>query len=122
MGTTIVVIERVHPERGVRIRILLNTRSFGRTDHDPGIDYVTAYDYRDLSQPEHATDAQILEYQFELFNNQIESAHAHAYSAAGNRSLSVGDVVSIEDRYYQCEASGWTRLDTTPRLESSTQR
>lgn len=39
---------------------------------------------------------------------------AIAYRARGNRSLSVGDLVSVGDRFYQCGRFGWTQLDADP--------
>ncbi|WP_433678780.1 hypothetical protein [Nocardia sp. CA-119907] len=99
MPRTLALAESAHPEPGVRIRILLNARSFGETRHNPVIDYIQAYEYRDLSQTANADDALILERQFEMFNEQIESVHADTYYAAGNRSRSVDDVVAIEERF-----------------------
>lgn len=52
----------------------------------------------------------VLNEAFELFNvgtNQI----AREYRAKHNRSLSVGDVVVIDDVAYSCDSLGWSQLD-----------
>jgi hypothetical protein len=43
-----------------------------------------------------------------------DHAHADAWAAKRQRSLSVGDVVTIDDRHYACESTGWART-STPR-------
>jgi hypothetical protein len=116
--STLAVTEPAHSEPGVRIRILLNAHSFGGTSHDPAIHYIQAYEYRDLSQPAHRADAEILRCQFAMFNDQVESVHADTYYAAGNRSLSVGDAVAIEERFYRFDDFGWTLLDAPGRASN----
>jgi len=39
---------------------------------------------------------------------------ATQYRARGNRSLSVGDVASIDGRFYACACFGWHQLDHEP--------
>src|SRR5687768_794247 len=41
---------------------------------------------------------------------------AKAYRARGNRSLSMGDLVWLDGRFYACASSGWNRLDHTPSI------
>lgn len=62
-----------------------------------------------LEVDDDATDAQILEQLFYIFNME----HPKGYKA---HSLSVGDVVTIDQvdgtqHYYSCESVGWKRLD-----------
>jgi hypothetical protein len=42
------------------------------------------------------------------------------YRARGNRSLSVGDVASIDGRFYACAGFGWERLDHQPSIVHET--
>jgi hypothetical protein len=39
---------------------------------------------------------------------------AEAYRAAGNRSLSVGDVLQIDGTWLACASVGWVELDHAP--------
>ena len=41
---------------------------------------------------------------------------AQEYRMRGNRSLSVGDLARIEDRFYACARSGWLRLEAEPTI------
>lgn len=67
------------------------------------------------------TDTDFLEFVFDLFNigddPDFGVVHplAAVYRLRGNRSLSKGDVIAVEDaglppRYYACEGSGWRAL------------
>lgn len=57
---------------------------------------------------------------FAAFNAPLEllnptyRAIAKAYRAAGNRSLSVGDVLRIGDTWLACAPTGWVELDQAP--------
>jgi hypothetical protein len=44
----------------------------------------------------------------------VPDPRAVRYRARGNRSLSVGDVASIDRRFYVCTRLGWQRLDHRP--------
>jgi hypothetical protein len=50
---------------------------------------------------------------FENFNvgDPHDNAVVREYRDAGNRSLSMGDVVVIDDRAYTCAAVGWARVE-----------
>lgn len=104
-------------DTGVPVTIVLDARSFGSTRYDPCIDFVQAYAYHYLPPTGQTSDEQILKAQFALFNGQIESVHAAIYYAAGNQSLSVGDVIGIEDRYYCCDGGGWSCIALSSPLE-----
>ncbi|MFE9328944.1 hypothetical protein ACIHDR_49465 [Nocardia sp. NPDC052278] len=65
------------------------------------------FSYHDTDAAPWATHKEILERQFELFNIG-ESHFAEKYFERGNRSLSVGDVVGIDNQYYSCDPSGWS--------------
>lgn len=41
---------------------------------------------------------------------------AEAYRRRGNRSLSMGDLVSLDGRFYACAEHGWKPLDTEPTV------
>lgn len=47
---------------------------------------------------------------FDTFNVG-ETGIAANYRSAGNRSLSVGDVVQVEDAWYACASYGWDVID-----------
>jgi hypothetical protein len=51
----------------------------------------------------------LLEAAFEMFNVGTTDT-ARAYRKAGNRSLSVGDVVQAGDSWFSCERSGWRHI------------
>jgi hypothetical protein len=38
--------------------------------------------------------------------------HALAYRQRGNRSLSVGDVIQVNDHWWSCESHGWNHIET----------
>ncbi|WP_109523348.1 MULTISPECIES: hypothetical protein [Nocardia] len=113
MPSTLTPTDTAASATGVRIRILLNARSFGDTSYDLSVDFVDAYSYSDRSHPADATDQDILNTQFTMFNDQTPSVHADLYYAAGHRSLSSGDVVGLDNRFYRCDNFGWTLLDST---------
>ena len=99
-----------------RVRILLNHRHakiWGYRSSDV-LREVYSYDEDpdlDADDPSPSDDAQFLRRIFERFNIGADR-HAHHYFRAGNRSLSVGDVVAIDDRYYACAESEWIPIDT----------
>ena len=60
---------------------------------------------------------------FELFNVGEDPAfgppHPRAvdYRRCGNRSLSVGDVVAVDGRFYACASTGWAALKDRPLID-----
>ncbi|WP_280420320.1 hypothetical protein [Nocardia carnea] len=67
------------------------------------------FDYHDLTSSRHESDETIAERQFKRFNRD-ECDIARDYRARGLRSLSVGDIVGIDDRYLQCDSVGWSPI------------
>ncbi|WP_370973915.1 hypothetical protein [Amycolatopsis sp. cg9] len=63
---------------------------------------------------------------FELFNigddPQFGTPDPRAldYRARRNRSLSIGDVLGIDGRFYSCDASGWRELPEAPPVKQIT--
>jgi len=56
----------------------------------------------------------LLEWVFTEGNIGETSEFATGYRAAGNRSISVGDVVVIDDVSYACASTGWTPIEYLP--------
>ncbi|TVT27908.1 hypothetical protein FNH05_30680 [Amycolatopsis rhizosphaerae] len=115
------------PRPPARIRVFHNVSpaamAFG-FDHDDRVVEVYAYDEPAVTVS--TTDEEIAAKVFELFNVGAKAGfgtpdhRALEYRDRRNRSLSVGDVIAIDGRYYACGSSGWTSisrpwLDTTPR-------
>jgi hypothetical protein len=67
------------------------------------------------------TDGVAVEEAFEEFNIG-EGPLAQAYRDRGLRSLSVGDVVAVDDRYHACAESGWARVYSPVALATPEQR
>lgn len=67
-----------------------------------------------IPHPAGTSEEKILEHQFDLFNGQLPSPHSTAYYRTPHRSLSVGDLVAIGDRFYTCDHVGWTLCDAAP--------
>lgn len=65
--------------------------------------------------PVRGDDSAVLEYVFEQLNiggDLVPAApFTERYRDAGNRSLSVGDVVVVAGQAYSCERSGWAEVD-----------
>jgi hypothetical protein len=70
----------------------------------------------------------ILEQVFMLFNVGDDPAfgtpdpRAVAYRGQRLRSLSVGDVVALDDAFYACASLGWQHLDTAPDTIETTEQ
>lgn len=68
-------------------------------------------------------DDGICEQTFELLNVGDDpafgepDARALAYRRNRNRSLSVGDVIAVDARFYTCDSRGWTALPAEPAIE-----
>lgn len=74
-----------------------------------------AFDYTD-DAPD-AEDLIVCERAFRWFN-EGDNPIVRKYRAAGNRSLSVGDVVVVEGRAYGVGSFGWDRIETFEPKES----
>lgn len=87
-------------------------RDQGWTEWKPGHLTFLAVEYNVAE----TDDMAICERAFELFNigDPDTNAVVHRYRSAGNRSLSVGDVVVIDDRAFTCASFGWEPVEFTP--------
>ncbi len=100
--------------RPVTVRVFLNRDPHSLLHgYTPSAPLVLAYEYA-VPTAGPSADAMILERAFAAFNGHPEHpddhAHADAWADTRLRSLSVGDVVAIDDRHYACESAGWTRI------------
>lgn len=93
------------------VRIFFDDRSWGDKDRDFGTPQLAEV-FRLCAAMEYGTqplDARrLLERIFEELNIGETSAVARAYRAAGNRSLSVADVVTINGARFRCDRFGWS--------------
>lgn len=85
-------------------------RSF-RGPYDPRLNYQHAISYERAG-----SDLSICEDAFYECNVGT-GALAMEYRANGNRSLSVGDVVTVNDRAYFCAPTGWSELTNFERVK-----
>ncbi|MGY1898358.1 hypothetical protein [Nocardia gipuzkoensis] len=100
--------------RSVTVRVFLNN-----TPHATLHGYTRAarldlaYEYT-IPTEEAADDEALLDRAFAAFNGYPDRPedhlHADAWTDKRFRSLSVGDVVIIDDRYYACQSRGWVRI------------
>ena len=66
-------------------------------------DYKKVYESEIKGHTEYVNNIQILEKIFEIFNiNHPEDFHGH--------SLSVSDVIVLEDKMYYCDSLGWKEI------------
>ncbi|MGW5049723.1 hypothetical protein [Actinokineospora sp. NPDC004072] len=102
------------PDTGRRVRVYLNTArdSFrGYRSHHEIVE-VAAY----LATQHDG----ILDDAFHTFNVGDDPCfgppdpRAVVYRLRGNRSLSVGDVIALDDEFHSCEPAGWRKLTTPP--------
>lgn len=107
----------------MNVTIYLNTstdehgRSLGRMDgYQPTHTLTKAYQM--VADPFGTTDLDVLRVVFDVFNVGDDpdffnppSPHAIEYRKAGNRSLSVGDVVVLDGRAYACARFGWDTIE-----------
>ncbi|MEU2032786.1 hypothetical protein [Nocardia amamiensis] len=102
----------------VTVRVLLNNDPHSLLHgYTPTAPLVLAYQYT-IPTGHTPADAVILERAFAAFNGHPEypddHAHADAWADQRLRSLSVGDVVALDDRHYACQPMGWAPI-TAPR-------
>lgn len=100
--------------RAVTVRVFLNRAPHSLLHgYTPASPLVLAYEYT-VPAGDAPADAVILERAFAVFNGHPEHPddypHADAWADKSLRSLSVGDVVAIDDRHYACESAGWMRV------------
>ncbi|MFI9410120.1 hypothetical protein [Nocardia gamkensis] len=113
-----------HPGE-VWVRVYLNTDPTALlTGYRPDAPVTLAYTYLLRADPVTDTDAVVLERVFAAFNDHPEHAddqiHTDTWYAKGMqgvtglRSLSVGDIVELDDRHYACASTGWSPVPTPP--------
>ncbi|WP_406274514.1 hypothetical protein OH799_01315 [Nocardia sp. NBC_00881] len=100
--------------RAVIVRVLLNSAPHSLLHgYTPAPPLILAYEYT-IPVGGAPADAVILERPFAAFNGHPErpddNAHANAWADKRLRSLSVGDVIAIDDRHYACQSVEWTRI------------
>lgn len=96
------------------VRVFLNQSRVAFAGYQPGAPLVLAYTFA-LSTPCAVSEPQILDSVFAMFNGHPlrteDDAHTRAWYDSGLRSLSVGDVIALDDRSYGCETVGWQLLE-----------
>lgn len=107
---------RVHARLRVltRVRVRVFCHPGPIPDHyEPGTPLVLAYTGT-LTAERGTTDHQILRRVYAMFNDAPtepgDAEHTRAWYDSGLRSLSVGDVVALDDRHYACEPTGWSAV------------
>jgi len=112
---TLQAIDRwLRPQPTVTVIIYLNADPEAMlTGYSPGAPMVLSHRYT-LPAATAGTDSLLLERIFAALNSHPvhpdDQQHATAWTAEHRRSLSVGDVVAIDDRLYACAARGWTSI------------
>ena len=104
--------------REIEVQVYLNTDLTAMlTGHRSDAPMTLAYTYR-VRADRADTDKILLERVFAAFNDHPEHdddhPHTRAWYTNGFRSLSVGDVVGLDDRHYACRSSGWTAAPAPP--------
>ncbi|MET8779072.1 hypothetical protein ABZV58_29060 [Nocardia sp. NPDC004654] len=104
----------LRPQPRVIVAVFVNTDPLALLDgYSPGAQLVLAYRYT-MAAASAGEDRMLLERVFAAFNDHPvhpdDQQHADAWAAKRLRSLSVGDVVAIDDRYYACASVGWTSI------------
>ncbi|WP_174189653.1 hypothetical protein [Nocardia barduliensis] len=122
---TLAALRAALAPRPTQVRVYLNTDPTALlTGYLPHTPVALAYEFVLRVDPTTATDKVLLERVFAAFNDHPEhdddQIHTDTWYAkgmravAGLRSLSVGDLVGLDDRHYACRSSGWTRVTTPP--------
>ncbi|PPJ36491.1 hypothetical protein C5E45_20830 [Nocardia nova] len=103
---------RSSAKTGIRVRVYLSANPAAMTTGQPW-SAVLAYSYR-IRMDRVDTDRVLLERVFAAFNDhpvhRVDHKHTRAWYAKRLRSLSVGDVVGIDDRHYVCQKFGWASI------------
>ncbi|MGV9823478.1 hypothetical protein [Nocardia xishanensis] len=104
----------IRPQSRVTVTVFVNTDPLALLcGYSPGAQLVLAYRYT-LPAATVGDDRLLLERVFAAFNDQPvhpdDQLHADAWAAKRLRSLSVGDVVALDDRYYACAPVGWMSI------------
>ncbi|MGW4369172.1 hypothetical protein ACWEKT_26355 [Nocardia takedensis] len=110
-----ILIRRFPP--GIDVRVYLNTDPQGILGgYRTGAPLTLAYHCRLLLDPDRgAVVVELLDRVFAAFNGHpdtdLDKTHTRAWYSQGNRSLSVGDVIVLDDDLaYACSRDGWLPL------------
>lgn len=87
-------------------------RGVGFLGYAPSHPMTNVFTYKGVARPGAGVEA-ILENAFKMFNIGEEGTAA-AYRARNLRSLSVGDMVSVDGTYFAIEPLGFRQLDAEP--------
>lgn len=87
-------------------------RGVGFLGYAPSHPMTNVFTYKGVARPGASVEA-ILENAFKMFNIGEEGTAA-AYRARNLRSLSVGDIVSVDGTYFAIEPLGFRQLDAEP--------
>jgi len=110
----------------VRVRVFHNNHVHEKylRGYEPGQTVTEVFVYTTAPKADtHDHDQSLATEAFELLNIGDDpqfgtpDPRAVAYRAPGNRSLSVGDVIAIDDRFYSCDSRGWRELTEQPPVE-----
>jgi len=85
----------------------------GDVGYQPGHPVVLVVEFSLAAPADQAQSMLDLVYH-ELNVDRPQQHWARTYRDRGNRSLSTGDVVGINELFYACASTGWTRLDQPP--------
>ncbi|TDD35491.1 hypothetical protein [Saccharopolyspora elongata] len=99
------------------VRIFHNIDIDVVTTYRPGHRLVEVYTF-DEPTSRAETDRTVADRVLTQFSTEYDAVDLRAieYFQAGNRALSVGDVIAIDDRFYARGSSGWDRIES-PTLE-----
>ncbi|MGY2116617.1 hypothetical protein ACW9HR_22155 [Nocardia gipuzkoensis] len=102
----------------VRVRVYLNTDPTALLTGYRPAPVTLAYTYLLRVDPAADTDQALLERVFAAFNDHPahddDQIHTDTWYGKRLRSLSVGDLVGLDDRHYTCQSRGWTRVPAPP--------
>jgi hypothetical protein len=108
-----------------RVRVFLNN-AFGGSflrGYQAGNTVTEVFAYDETNLDAETDDLVLAERAFELLNIGDDPSfgapdqRAVDYRCRGNRSLSVGDVIAIDDRFWSCDSFGWRELDEQPVIQ-----
>ncbi|WP_280463163.1 hypothetical protein [Nocardia carnea] len=93
-----------------QVRVFLNRSRVAFAGYQPGAPLVLAFTFT-LPTPRAINDLEVLDRVFAMFNDHPlhaeDQQHTRAWYDSGLRSLSVGDVVALDDRSYACASFSW---------------
>lgn len=115
LGSKIFFLRRRTPALIDRhVRVFLNQSRVAFAGYQPGAPLALVYTLT-LDTVLTASDPQTLDRVFAMFNghplHDKDAEHTRTWYDSRLRSISVGDVVALDDRSYACAAVGWQLLE-----------